>query len=48
MSFNPYIIRNDQISLVTPEEKKTALQYLQTVSGDIEIDENGKTIDKRK
>ncbi|CAI8897610.1 PGA_cap domain-containing protein [Bacillus sp. IT-79MI2] len=47
MSFNPYIIRNDQISPVTPEEKKKTLQYLQTVSTDVEIDETGTIKNKR-
>ncbi|MBO1624658.1 CapA family protein [Bacillus arachidis] len=47
MSFNPYIIRNNQISPTTPEEKKKALQYLQTVSTDVEIDENGTIKNKR-
>ncbi|WP_459501323.1 CapA family protein [Bacillus sp. C1] len=41
MSFNPYIMRNDQISPATPEEKKKTLQYLQTISTNVEIDETG-------
>ncbi|MBG9596568.1 capsular biosynthesis protein [Bacillus mycoides] len=47
MSFNPYIIRNNQVSPVNEEEKKKALQYLQTVSTDVEIDDTGKIINKR-
>ncbi|MDM5188108.1 CapA family protein [Bacillus sp. DX4.1] len=47
MSFNPYIIRNNQISPVDAQEKKTMLQYLQSISNDVEIDKNGKIIDKR-
>ena len=42
MSFNPYIIRNNQVSPVNEEEKKIALQYLQEVSTDVEIDDTGK------
>ena len=42
MSFNPYIIRNNQVSPVNEEEKKKALQYLQTISTDVEIDDTGK------
>jgi len=47
MSFNPYIIRNNQVSPVNEEEKKKALQYLQEVSTDVEIDDTGKIINKR-
>ena len=47
MSFNPYIIRNNQVSPVNEEEKKKALQYLQAVSTDVEIDDTGKIINKR-
>lgn len=42
MSFNPYIIRNNQVSPVNEGEKKKALQYLQTISTDVEIDDTGK------
>ncbi len=42
MSFNPYIIRNNQVSPVNEEEKRKALQYLQTISTDVEIDSTGK------
>ncbi|AJH56385.1 bacterial capsule synthesis PGA_cap family protein [Bacillus anthracis] len=47
MSFNPYIIRNNQVSPVNEEEKRKALQYLQTISTDVEIDDTGKIINKR-
>ncbi|MGR5961944.1 CapA family protein [Bacillus paranthracis] len=47
MSFNPYIIRNNQVSPVNEEEKRKALQYLQEVSTDVEIDDTGKIINKR-
>ncbi len=47
MSFNPYIIRNNQVSPVNEEEKKKALQYLQTISTDVEIDDTGKIKNKR-
>ena len=48
MSFNPYMIRNNQISPTNAEEKQAMLQYLESISNDVEIDENGKIIDKRK
>ncbi|ALZ62450.1 CapA family protein [Bacillus cereus] len=47
MSFNPYIIRNNQVSPVNEGEKKKALQYLQTISTDVEIDDTGKIKNKR-
>ncbi|EJR59939.1 hypothetical protein IIO_03298 [Bacillus cereus VD115] len=47
MSFNPYIIRNNQISPVNEEEKRKALEYLQTISTDVEIDSTGKIINTR-
>ncbi|WP_369900084.1 CapA family protein [Bacillus manliponensis] len=48
MSFNPYMIRNDQISPLQDSEKQKMLQYLQSVSDDVQIDENGNIVDLRK
>lgn len=48
MSFNPYMIRNNQITPLENTEKQEMLQYLQSVSYDVEIDEAGNIKDLRK
>ncbi|MGG0239218.1 CapA family protein [Bacillus rhizoplanae] len=47
MSFNPYMIRNNQITPLQDTEKQNMLQYLQSISNDVQIDKNGNIIDKR-
>ncbi|WP_188388729.1 CapA family protein [Priestia taiwanensis] len=41
MSFNPYMIRNNQISPVEGKERTKMLKYLQSVSPKVTIDEDG-------
>ncbi|PHA02292.1 capsular biosynthesis protein [Bacillus pseudomycoides] len=47
MSFNPYMIRNNQITPLQDTEKQNMLQYLQSISNDVQIDKDGNIIDKR-
>ncbi|MGF9965673.1 CapA family protein [Bacillus rhizoplanae] len=47
MSFNPYMIRNNQITPLQDTEKQNMLQYLQSISNDVQIDQDGNIIDKR-
>ncbi|PEZ02924.1 capsular biosynthesis protein [Bacillus sp. AFS018417] len=47
MSFNPYMIRNNQITPLQDTEKQNMLQYLQSISNDVQIDKNGNIINKR-
>ncbi|MEH7462429.1 CapA family protein [Bacillus thuringiensis] len=47
MSFNPYMIRNNQITPLQGTEKQNMLQYLQSISNDVQINQNGDIIDKR-
>ncbi len=44
MSFNPYIIRNNQIIPIQGQEKQNMLQYLQSISNDVQIEQDGKII----
>ena len=44
MSFNPYIIRNNQIIPTQGQEKQNMLQYLQSISNDVQIEQDGKII----
>ncbi|MCP1123427.1 CapA family protein [Bacillus sp. 3103sda1] len=47
MSFNPYMIRNNQVTPLQDTEKQNMLQYLQSISNDVQIDKNGNIINKR-
>ncbi|CAG9613610.1 hypothetical protein BACCIP111899_02829 [Bacillus rhizoplanae] len=47
MSFNPYMIRNNQVTPLQDTEKQNMLQYLQSISNDVQIDTDGNIIDKR-
>ncbi|QWG81565.1 hypothetical protein JG486_30060 (plasmid) [Bacillus mycoides] len=47
MSFNPYIIRNNQITPTQGQEKQNMLQYLQSTSNDVQIEQDGKIINMR-
>ncbi|WP_440603724.1 CapA family protein [Bacillus sp. GB_SG_008] len=47
MSFNPYMIRNNQITPLQDTEKQNMLQYLQSISNDVQIDKDGNIINKR-
>lgn len=47
MSFNPYMIRNNQITPLQGTEKQTMLQYLQSISNDVQINQNGDIVNKR-
>lgn len=44
MSFNPYIIRNNKIAPTQGQEKQNMLQYLQSISNDVQIEQDGKII----
>ncbi|EOP00603.1 hypothetical protein II1_05133 [Bacillus cereus MC118] len=48
MSFNPYIIRNNQITPTQGQEKQNMLQYLQSIFNDIQIEQDGKIINMRQ
>ncbi|SCB69185.1 Uncharacterized protein BWGO95_03337 [Bacillus mycoides] len=47
MSFNPYIIRNNQITPTQGQEKQNMLQYLQSTSNDVQVEQDGKIINMR-
>ncbi|MFD0771341.1 CapA family protein [Bacillus sp. CGMCC 1.60114] len=47
MSFNPYMIRNNQITPLQDTEKQNMLQYLQSISNNVQIDKDGNIINKR-
>ncbi|MEI4803672.1 CapA family protein [Bacillus sp. FJAT-51639] len=47
MSFNPYMIRNNQITPLQGTEKQNMLQYLQSISNDVQINQNGDIMNKR-
>lgn len=48
MSFNPYIIRNNQIQPLEGQEREKMRQYLQSISYDVEIASDGTIINKRQ
>ncbi|MGG2066077.1 CapA family protein [Bacillus sp. S14(2024)] len=47
MSFNPYMIRNNQITPLQDTEKQNMLQYLQSISNNVQIDKDGNIINKQ-
>lgn len=47
MSFNPYMIHNNQITPIQGDNKKNMLQYLQSISNDVQIEQDGKIINMR-
>lgn len=47
MSFNPYMIRNNQITPTQGQEKQNMLQYLQSISNNVQIGRDGKIVNIR-